>query len=638
MTRYIMQFSKTGTSCYISHLDLVRVFHRAFKRAGIKLEYSKGFNPHPKMGFAQPLSLGYTGMREYIEFETKEEHAPEDLGEMLKAQMPDGIDIHLCQFLEYPKKTLASVTEAAVYTVSIPLKKSVQMKADACKELYLGQDQIIVLKKQKKKKDLVEIDIKPKIREIEFLPLSKSLQIKMKIDAGSNSNLSPEQVIDSVLRCFAIDTDRSEISVTRHLIFFREAVSLPDAAGCAPELERWGMQEEDKAAWDQMDRIMEKSEILKNMQKERLSKVMILVIDGCAPAYISPEHAPRLHKLAKETGFAKKVQCAMPSVTNVNHACILSGKWPMDTGVIGNYYYDPETEEEGFIEERGYMKAETLLQYYKKLDKKTALLTVKGKVLGVYGDGADIGLSAQEPDPAVLERYDLSPAPAINSVEATEWIVRAAAECIRKDDPDLVYCTTNDYVFHHFEPGTPEACAQIKAINDIVSEIAELDPDRQIYITADHGMNQKHTIVNFPQIAKNAGFDVFCLPPLKDRYIENHIYQEGGMLYVFLKNPVQAMDFRRFAEEHPLVERVLDSKQAAVEYYLPPDKIGDFVLLAGEDIAFGEVEGESIHTEDSRTHGSLYEREIPLIGINTQPKGERFQYHKDVARYLMGMS
>ena len=76
-------------------------------------------------------------------------------------------------------------------------------------------------------------------------------------------------------------------------------------------------------------------------------------------------------------------------------------------------------------------------------------------------------------------------------------------------------------------------------------------------------MNQKHTIVNFPQIAKNAGFDVFCLPPLKDRYIENHIYQEGGMLYVFLKNPVQATDFRRFAEEHPLVERVLDSKQAA---------------------------------------------------------------------------
>lgn len=637
MFRYIMQFSKTGTSCYISHLDLVRVFHRAFKRAGIRLEYSKGFNPHPKMGFAQPLSLGYVGLREYIEFETKDEYDPEELERILRAQMPDGIDIALCRPLEYPKKTLASVTEAAIYTVKIPLKKAVQMKAEACRDLYMGQEQIIVLKKQKKKKDLVEVDIKPKIREIEFLPQPRMLQIRMKIDAGSNSNLSPEQVIDSVLRCFAIDTDRSEVSVTRHLLFFREAVSLPDSAGDAPELEDWGKQSDEKAVWKQMDTIMESSEMMKNMQKERLGKAMILVIDGCAPAYISPKHAPQIHRLAKETGFAKKVQCAMPSVTNVNHACILSGKWPMDTGVIGNYYYDPETEEEGFIEERGYMKAETLLQYYKKLDKKTALLTVKGKVLGVYGDGADIGLSAQDPDQTVLERYDLSQAPAINSVEATEWIVRAAAECIRRDDPDLVYCTTNDYVFHHFAPGTPEANAQIRAINDIISEIAEMDPERQIYITADHGMNQKHTIVNFPQIAKNAGFDVFCLPPLKDRYIENHIYQEGGMLYVFLKNPVQAADFRRFAQEHPLVERVLDSRQAAVEYYLPPDKIGDFVLLAGEDIAFGEVEGESIHTDGSRTHGSLYEREIPLIGINTTQSGERFKYHKDVARYLMGI-
>ncbi len=638
MYRYIMQFSKTETSCYISHLDLVRVFHRAFKRAGIKLDYSKGFNPHPKMGFAQPLSLGYTGLREYIEFETKDEYLPEELERLMRTQMPDGLDIQLCRFLEYPQKTLASVTEAAIYTVTIPLKKAIQMKAEDCRELYMGQEQIIVLKKQKKKKTPVETDIKPKIREIEFLPQSDMLQIKMKIDAGSNSNLSPEQVIDSVLRCFAIDTDRSEINVTRHLIFFREAVSLPDSAGDVPELANWGKtDDEERSAWDQMDTIMEKSEVLKKMQKERLEKVMILVIDGCNPDYISPEYAPKVHEMAKETGFAKKVQCAMPSVTNVNHACILSGKWPMDTGIIGNYYYNPETEEEGFIEERGYMKAETLLQYYKKLDKRTALLTVKGKVLGVYGDGADIGLSAQNPDQTLIERYGLSQAPAINSVEATEWIVRAAAECIRKDNPDLVYCTTNDYVFHHFAPGTPEANAQIKAINDIISEIAQMDPERQIYITADHGMNQKHTIMNFQEIAKNAGFDVFCLPPLKDRYIENHIYQEGGMLYVFLKNRVQAGDFCRFAESHPLVERVLDSKQAAVEYYLPPDKIGDFVLLACDDAAFGEVNGELIHTDASRTHGSLYEREIPLIGIHTTQNGDRFHYHKDVAEYIMGI-
>ena len=72
MFKYVMTFSKTGTICYTSHLDLMRMFKRAFKRGGIKLAYSQGFNPHPKLGFAQPLSLGYEGMKELMEFETVE--------------------------------------------------------------------------------------------------------------------------------------------------------------------------------------------------------------------------------------------------------------------------------------------------------------------------------------------------------------------------------------------------------------------------------------------------------------------------------------------------------------------------------------------------------------------------------------
>ena len=58
MSRYVIKFSKEGNIRYISHLDLLRLFKRSFKRVGIKLQYSQGFNPHPKMSFAQPLSLG----------------------------------------------------------------------------------------------------------------------------------------------------------------------------------------------------------------------------------------------------------------------------------------------------------------------------------------------------------------------------------------------------------------------------------------------------------------------------------------------------------------------------------------------------------------------------------------------------
>ena len=71
--KYVIRFQKTGVICYTSHLDIMKVFKRSFKRAGIRLAYSQGFNPHPKMGFAQPLSLGYESMDEYIEFETVDE-------------------------------------------------------------------------------------------------------------------------------------------------------------------------------------------------------------------------------------------------------------------------------------------------------------------------------------------------------------------------------------------------------------------------------------------------------------------------------------------------------------------------------------------------------------------------------------
>ena len=103
-----------------------------------------------------------------------------------------------------------------------------------------------------------------------------------------------------------------------------------------------------------------------------MEKMMIMVVDGCAPEYLTRETAPGLYALAGKLGFMKTVKSAIPSVTNVNHACILSGRFPKDTGVVGNYYYKPETGEEGFIEERGFMQAETILQAYKKAGKNNS--------------------------------------------------------------------------------------------------------------------------------------------------------------------------------------------------------------------------------------------------------------------------
>ena len=220
MYKYVLTFSKTGNICYISHLDLMRLFYRTIKKAGIRLAYSKGFNPHPKISFAQPLSLGYEGLKELVEIETTEDMSPEEISSRLTAMMPEGLDITGCTRGEEGGRTLAARTTAAAYSIIMPATGIPDMSGDDMKASYMGQKRICALKKQKKKKELAEVDIKPMIREIEFMPEAEALRIKAVLDSGSVSNLSPELVMKTVADHFGLNWDRSDADVTREEIYF----------------------------------------------------------------------------------------------------------------------------------------------------------------------------------------------------------------------------------------------------------------------------------------------------------------------------------------------------------------------------------------------------------------------------------
>lgn len=84
--------------------------------------------------------------------------------------------------------------------------------------------------------------------------------------------------------------------------------------------------------------------------------------------------------------------------------------------------------------------------------------------------------------------------------EATGRIVEAARRCIEEDDPALVYCTTNDDVFHHYASGDPKGERQIADVGARVAKIFADDPMRQIYLTGDHSMSQKTTIANMQHV------------------------------------------------------------------------------------------------------------------------------------------
>src|SRR5659263_649326 len=124
MYRYIVKFSKFGYIKYISHLDLMRLFKRSFKRMGVQLEYSQGFNPHPKMGLAQPLYIGYERSGEILEFETVDKINKENILEILNLAMPEGIKIIEFKEIKAEGKSLAAITEFAEYRIKLPYRGS----------------------------------------------------------------------------------------------------------------------------------------------------------------------------------------------------------------------------------------------------------------------------------------------------------------------------------------------------------------------------------------------------------------------------------------------------------------------------------------------------------------------------------
>ena len=223
MPRYVARFEKGGYTKYISHLDLLRVFKRAFKVMGLDIRYSNGYNPHPKMSFAQPLSLGYSSLCEYLEFETLTPHDPESLKEDLAKNLPRDLAItELFQF-DSEVKTLAAESDACEYRIFVPFEGTEEEFRDLFAS-YMAQDRIIALKKMKKTKTLEEVDIKDKIRSWKVSKEGDNAVIDCILDSGSHSNLSPELVIKSFLDFSKLPLMRWDLEVQRVQQFFTDRI------------------------------------------------------------------------------------------------------------------------------------------------------------------------------------------------------------------------------------------------------------------------------------------------------------------------------------------------------------------------------------------------------------------------------
>ena len=161
-----MRFEKTGRAVYISHLDLMHTMQRAFNRAGLPLRYSEGFNPHPQIAIALPLSVGTASLCELMDFRLKGEETPDlaSLPERLTAVLPEGIRV--TEVYE-TARTVAELKWLAIravfeYDDRDPAEMAAALTA------FFASESIVITKKTKR--GVGETDIRPGIREIAFTP------------------------------------------------------------------------------------------------------------------------------------------------------------------------------------------------------------------------------------------------------------------------------------------------------------------------------------------------------------------------------------------------------------------------------------------------------------------------------------
>ncbi len=223
------KFRKVGDLQYISHLDLQKTMGRILIRAKAPLWYSKGFNPHPKLIFALPLSVGTESECEYLDIRVERAIPPAELMEHINAEVTEEL-----RFLDayYPETTLEDIYWAE-YDIEIVTFKASAFLAKEINE-YLNAETVLIAKKTKDKyKNITykDVDIAPYIKRAEAVFDGEKIKINAVLSASINQthpHINPESLMKSLRERFSIAPDgvASEgYSIMRRRIYFEDGVT-----------------------------------------------------------------------------------------------------------------------------------------------------------------------------------------------------------------------------------------------------------------------------------------------------------------------------------------------------------------------------------------------------------------------------
>ena len=186
-------FEKTGNAIYMSHLDLMRLFQRAFKRAGLNLKHSQGYNPRPLVSIALPLSVGVESDCEILDFELEGQQVScEEMFKRLQGALVEGVVVR--QVYEEGSK----IKNLAFLDCIVTMEYDAGVPGDACDQIRSLFARPSVTVEKKSKNGITEQDIIPMIRSMELEQAdAHTILVKARI-CCQNPTLNPAQISAAV--------------------------------------------------------------------------------------------------------------------------------------------------------------------------------------------------------------------------------------------------------------------------------------------------------------------------------------------------------------------------------------------------------------------------------------------------------
>jgi phosphonoacetate hydrolase len=370
-------------------------------------------------------------------------------------------------------------------------------------------------------------------------------------------------------------------------------------------------------------------------------KVPLVVIccDGSEPDYMEIAMQgglmPNLVAMIAK-GENLRGDCVIPSFTNPNNLSIVTGSLPEVHGICGNYLIDPATGLETMMNDPKWLSAPTIFAAFQDAGAKICVVTAKDKLRlllskGLKFDGSAVAFSTEKADRATLIENGIEnvcafvglPVPSVYSADLSEFVFAAGVKLLVRDRPDLMYLSTTDYVQHKFPPGSAGANSFYKMMDGYLGALDAAGAI--IVIVADHGMKDKHLADGSPDVIylqdvldeTYGAQSTRVILPITDPYVVHH-GALGSFATVYLKGPAPD-EVRSFLSKLEGIDAVFAKNEGCIAYGLPPDRMGDLIVLSGGPRGT-KVLGTSVSKHDLsgldaplRSHGGLSEQVVPII-------------------------